>query len=83
MQSDKLTSKSNKCMFMGYLEETLGYDVLPEELLNCGRSYPGKRFSFNPFRKYSTATTTYLRFPRAGVSGPSKSNCHLCSGQVG
>jgi hypothetical protein len=35
------------------------------------------------FEKYSTATTTYLRFPWAGGSGPSKSSPHLCNGQVG
>ena len=29
------------------------------------------------FEKYSTATTTYLRFPCAGGSGPSKSKPHL------
>jgi hypothetical protein len=33
--------------------------------------------------KYSTATTTYFKFPCAGGSGPSKSRPHLCSGQVG
>jgi hypothetical protein len=35
------------------------------------------------FEKYSTATATYLRFPWAGGSGPSKSSPHLCNGQVG
>jgi hypothetical protein len=34
------------------------------------------------FEKYSTSTTTYLRFPWAGGSGPSKSSPHLCNGQV-
>ena len=30
------------------------------------------------FEKYSTTTTTYLRFHCAGGSGPSKSKPHLC-----
>jgi hypothetical protein len=33
--------------------------------------------------KYSTATTTYFKFPYAGGSGPNKSRPHLCNGQVG
>ena len=33
------------------------------------------------FEKYSTATTTYFKFPCAGGSGPSKSRPHLCSGK--
>jgi hypothetical protein len=33
--------------------------------------------------KYSTATTTYFKFPCAGGSGPNKSRPHLCNGQVG
>jgi hypothetical protein len=35
------------------------------------------------FEKYSTATTTYLIFPWAGDSGPSKYSPHLCNDQVG
>jgi hypothetical protein len=35
------------------------------------------------FEKYSTATTTYFKFPCAGGSGPNKSRPHLCIGQVG
>jgi hypothetical protein len=35
------------------------------------------------FEKYSTATTTYFKFPCAGGSGPNKSRPHLCNGQVG
>jgi hypothetical protein len=35
------------------------------------------------FEKYSTVTTTYLRFTWACGSGPNKSNLHLCNGQVG
>jgi hypothetical protein len=35
------------------------------------------------FEKYSTATTTYLRFPWAGGGGPNISSPHLCNGQVG
>jgi hypothetical protein len=31
------------------------------------------------FEKYSTATTTYLRFPCASGSGPNKSKPHLCT----
>jgi hypothetical protein len=35
------------------------------------------------YEKYSTATTTYLKFPWPGGSGPNKSSPHLCNGQVG
>jgi hypothetical protein len=42
-----------------------------------------KGFASIHLEKYSTATTTYFRFPCAGGSGPSKSRPHLCNGQVG
>jgi hypothetical protein len=42
-----------------------------------------KGFASIHLEKYSTATTTYLRLPCAGGSGPNKSKPHLCSGQVG
>jgi hypothetical protein len=58
-------------------------DVLPEELLNCVEVIVARGLASIHFEKYSTATTTYLRFPCAGGSGPSKSKPHLCSGQVG
>jgi hypothetical protein len=35
------------------------------------------------FEKYSTATTTYFKFPCAGGSRPNKSRPHLYNGQVG
>jgi hypothetical protein len=35
------------------------------------------------FEKYTTATTTYFKFPCVGGSGPNKSRPHLCNGQVG
>jgi hypothetical protein len=34
------------------------------------------------FERYSTSTTTYFKFPRAGGSGPNKSRPNLCNGQV-
>jgi hypothetical protein len=34
------------------------------------------------FEKYSTATTTYFKFPCAGRSGPNKSRPHHGNGQV-
>jgi hypothetical protein len=55
-------------------------NVLLEEFVDCYRSYYGQRIRFNPLRKYSTATTTYLKLPCAGGSGPSKSRPHLCNG---
>jgi hypothetical protein len=35
------------------------------------------------FEKYSTTTTTYFKFPCAGVRGPNKSRPHICNGQIG
>jgi hypothetical protein len=42
-----------------------------------------KGFASIHLEKYSTATTTYLKLPCAGGSGPSKLRPHLCNDQVG
>jgi hypothetical protein len=42
-----------------------------------------KGFASIHLEKYSTATTTYLKLPCAGGSGPNKSRPHLYNGQVG
>jgi hypothetical protein len=42
-----------------------------------------KGFASIHLEKYSTVTTTYLKLPCAGGSGPNKSKPHLCNGQVG
>jgi hypothetical protein len=42
-----------------------------------------KGFASIHLEKYSTATTTYFKFPYTGGSGPNKSKPYLCSGQVG
>jgi hypothetical protein len=41
-----------------------------------------KGFASIHLEKYSTATTTYLKLPCAGGSGPNKSRPHHCNGQV-
>jgi hypothetical protein len=42
-----------------------------------------KGFASIHLEKFSTATTTYMKLPCAGGSGPNKSKPHLCNGQVG
>ena len=42
-----------------------------------------KGFASIHLEKYSTATTTYLKFPWAGGNGPNNSRPHLCNGQMG
>jgi hypothetical protein len=42
-----------------------------------------KGFTSIHLEKYYTTTTTYLKLPCAGGSGPNKSRPYLCNGQVG
>jgi hypothetical protein len=90
--SANLVTKSFKCFSInlcsivncnGHRHTETANDVLPKELLTVAEVIVATGLASIHFEKYSTATTTYLRFPCAGGSGPSKSKPHLCSGQVG
>jgi hypothetical protein len=50
---------------------------------NVAEVIVAKGFASIHLEKYSTATTTYFKFPCVGGNGPNKSRPHLCSGQVG
>jgi hypothetical protein len=58
-------------------------NILPEELLDGCRSIVVKAFASINLKKYSTATTSYLKFLCAAGIGPIMSIPHLYKGHVG
>jgi hypothetical protein len=58
-------------------------NILQEKLLNWAEVIVARGLASIYFENYSTATTTYFKFPCASGSGPNKSRPHLCNGQVG
>jgi hypothetical protein len=57
-------------------------NILPKNFWTVAEVIVARGLASIHFEKYSTATTTYFKFPCAGGSGASKSRPHLYSGQV-